>query len=100
MLKMDIQTNSTAKNKNQENNSAATASVTQENEKWDIIDDPSQADDEMDGAEDFDELTGEVFDEVLNQCERSQRVHPISPLKKHKASNPKGLRPGGSGRRK
>ena len=100
MLKMGIQTNNKLKNKNQENNSAATASVTQENEKWDIIDDPSQADDEMDGAEEFDELTGEVFDEVLHQCERSQRVHPISPLKKHKTSNPKGLRPGGSGWRK
>ena len=97
---MGIQTNSTAANKNQENTSAATASVTQDNDNWDLLDDTSQADDEMDGAEDFEELTGEVFDEVLNQCERKQRVHTISPQKKHKTSNPKGLRPGGSGRRK
>ena len=87
------------KNKNQETNSAATASVTQDNDKWEHIDDTSQAGDEMDGAEDFEELTDEVFDNVLSQCERDQRTHIISPQTKQKTSNPKGLRPGGLGGR-
>ena len=100
MLKMSITTNSTIKNKNQETNSAATASVTQEHDKWEHIDNISQDDVGMDGAEDFEELTDEVFDNVLSQCEQNQRTHIILPHKKPKTSNPKGLRPGGSGRRK
>ena len=100
MLKLGITTNATIHNNNQETNSAATTTVSQEQDKWEHIDGSSPVDVGMDGAEDFDELTDEVFDNVLSQCERDQRTHVISPHKKSKTSNPKGLRPGGSGRRK
>ena len=100
MLKLGITTNATTNNNNQETKSAATTTVSQEQDKWEHIDSNTQADVGMDGAEDFDELTDEVFDNVLSQCQLDQRTHVISPHKKSKTSNPKGLRPGGSGRRK
>lgn len=74
--------------------------MTQENDKWEHIDeDISQVDNEMDGAEDFEELTDEVFDNILKQYVREQRVHTISP-QKNITPNPKDPRPGGSRSRK
>ena len=99
MLKLGITTNATINNNNQETKSAATTKVSQEQDKWEHIDN-TQADVGMDGAEEFDELTDEVFDNVLSQCQLDQRTHVISPHKKSKTSNPTGLRPGGSGGRK
>ena len=99
MLKLGITTKATINNNNQETKSAATTKVSQEQDKREHIDN-TQADVGMNGAEEFDELTDEVFDNVLSQCQLDQRTHGISPHKKSKTSNLTGLRPGGWGGRK
>ena len=74
------QPNNTAKNK--ENTRAATASEAKDSNTWIHVDktDTHGGDTEMDRAEEFTELTDEVFDELLQQCER-EKTHTMFPKK-------------------
>ena len=82
MLKLGIQTGSPPTNipNNKENTRAATATEANELKTWTHVDDDTThgGDTTMDGAEEFNELTDEIFDDVLQQCERDN-VHTISP---------------------
>jgi len=91
MLKMGINTNAT--DTTQQNTSAATDTVANQNDTW--IDTQS-GDEVMNDATQFDELTDTVFDEVLQQCAREKNANLISPQKKLKTSDSLSLRPGGS----
>ena len=93
---MGINTNAT--DTNQQNTSAATDTVANENDTWTQVETQnSQSGDEvMNDATEFDELTEKVFDAVLQQCAREKNANLISPQKKLKTSDSLSLRPGGS----